>query len=165
MSENVTMKPRARVMWSVAGRASGWRCLSAAEFRRQNDLSPVKLSFWLRQQQRSTGGEDGALVEVPVTMASELDRGAAAIVRVELPSGLRVQVPVGADTTPLGWMRSCSRWPRQRARPHACPSNTYRASPGSNTWSNNHRRDPADPARDTRNCGQAGVPSAPSPRG
>lgn len=105
MTENVTVKPRTRVMWSAAERAE-WLALfersgqTAAEFCRQNDLSPATLSFWLRQQQGTSDSEDGALVAVP--MAAAPDRAATAIVGVELPSGLRLQVPVGADTPWLG---------------------------------------------------------------
>ena len=106
MTENVTVKPRTRVMWSAAERAE-WFALfersghTAAEFCRQNDLSPATLPFWLRRQQGASG-EDSALVEVPLAAAPALELAAAAIVGVELPSGLRLQVPVGADIAWLG---------------------------------------------------------------
>lgn len=104
MSENVMMKPRTRVMWTAAERAE-WLALyersgqSAAEFCRQNDLSPATLYFWLRQQQGAPSGEEGALVEVPLAMATALERRTGGIVGVELPNGLRLQVPVGVDIT------------------------------------------------------------------
>jgi transposase-like protein len=103
MTENVMMKPRTRMMWTAAERAE-WLALfersgqSVAEFCRHNDLSPATLYFWLRQQ-GATSEENGALVEVPLAMAAALDRGTVAFVAAELPNGLRLQVPVGADIT------------------------------------------------------------------
>ena len=106
MTENVMMKPRIRVMWTEAERAE-WLALfersgkNAAEFCRQNDLSPATLHFWLRQQQGARSGEDGALVEVPLAAATALERRTGGMVGVELPSGLRLQLPVGAN---IGWL-------------------------------------------------------------
>jgi len=105
MTENVMMKPRTRVMWTAAERAE-WLALyersgqSAAEFCRQNDLSAATLYFWLRQQQGAPSGEDGALVEVPLAVGA-LERRTGTVVGVELPSGLRLQVPVGVD---VAWL-------------------------------------------------------------
>jgi len=102
MTENVMMKPRTRVMWTAAERAE-WLALyersgqSAAEFCRQSDLSPATLYFWLRQQQGAASGQDGELVEVPLAVSTALERRTGGIVGVELPSGLRLQVPVGVD--------------------------------------------------------------------
>jgi len=106
MTETVVMKPRTRVMWTAAERAE-WLALyersgqSAAEFCRQNDLSPATLYFWLRQQQGAPSGQDGELVEVPLAVATALERRTSGIVGVELPSGLRLQVPVGTD---ISWL-------------------------------------------------------------
>ena len=101
MNETMT-KPRTRVTWSVEDRAA-WLELftksgqTAAEFCRDNDLPQATLSFWLRQSQE-VPVEPGELVEValpvPVTAA---DR-AAGTVTVQLPSGARLEVPVGTDT-------------------------------------------------------------------
>jgi len=108
MTEDVTMKPRTRVIWTAAERAE-WLALfecsgqTAAEFCRRNDLSLATLYFWLRQQRGTAVAEDGALVEVPLAVTPVPDRTAAAhVVGLQLPSGLRLQVPVGVDTAWLG---------------------------------------------------------------
>lgn len=65
MAENLGAKPRTRVSWTATERAE-WLTLftksgrAAAEFCRHNDLSlsPVTLSFWLRQQPGQASCED-----------------------------------------------------------------------------------------------------------
>jgi transposase-like protein len=108
MTESVLTKPRARVNWSVAEKTEWLRLFaqsgqSAAEFCRDNDLSPATLSLWRQQQTAESGTEVPALIEVP----AEIVRAAAptatpAQVTVSTPGGLRFEVPVGIDAAWLG---------------------------------------------------------------
>jgi len=100
-------KPRARVSWSADERAEWLRLFNesgqtAADFARDNDLSPATLSFW-RQQLIATPASDACLVEVPrETVSAATPAPSTAVVTVQLPSGLRFEVPIGLDTAWFG---------------------------------------------------------------
>lgn len=100
MAENVAMKPRTRVTWTPAERGE-WLALfeksglTAADFCRDNGLSPATLSFWLRQQGPQTG-EEAALVEVPMPALSPVSSSNTAVT-MHLPSGVRLEILAGAD--------------------------------------------------------------------
>jgi transposase-like protein len=104
MAENLVPKSRTRVSWTAAERAEWLRLFeqsgqSAAEFCRNNDLSPATLSFWVRQQQgtRTTeGAEAPALVEVSMP-AETAPSGSVAAVTVQLPGGVRLEIVAGTD--------------------------------------------------------------------
>lgn len=94
-------KPRTRVTWTRAERTE-WLSLfeksgrTAAEFSRDNDLSPATLSFWLRQQQEPQAAEEAALVEVSVPALSA-PACCSVAVTVQLPSGVRFEILAGTD--------------------------------------------------------------------
>ena len=109
MTESVLTKPRARVNWSAAEKAEWLRLFAdsgqcAAEFCRDNDLSPATLSLWRQQQTAESGTEVPALVEVPaeIVRAAALLTASPAQVTVSTPGGLRFEVPVGIDAAWLG---------------------------------------------------------------
>lgn len=95
---SIPKTPRSRVNWTAAERAE-WLALfekggqTAAEFCRDNDLSPATLSFWLRQQAAPESHDEPALVEVPMPALST----APAAVTIQLPSGLRMEITAGTD--------------------------------------------------------------------
>jgi hypothetical protein len=109
MSESeVVTAPRRRVTWTPEERAE-WVELfkrsgqSAAEFCRDNGLSPATLSFWLRQQQSPedfSAEPIGGLVEIPLPRFPVPPSGPAVV--VQLPSGARLEVSAGADVTWVG---------------------------------------------------------------
>jgi len=94
------MKPRTRVMWSAAER-SQWLSLfdksgqTAAEFCRDNDLSPATLSVW-RQQSGDAEPTEARLIEVPMPKISAPSGGTPAVT-LQLPSGARMDILVGTD--------------------------------------------------------------------
>jgi transposase-like protein len=101
MSEtSIPKAPRSRVNWTAPERAE-WLALfeksgqTAAEFCRDNDLSPATLSFWLRQQGAPEPEQEPALVEVMMPTPSTAPASAAVTVR--LPSGLRMEITAGTD--------------------------------------------------------------------
>lgn len=106
MNATVISKPRAtRVTWSTQERAEWLRLFqqsgqTAAEFCRDNGLSPATLSVW-RQQLPDVS--ETSLVELP-REALELSEPSpsTAVVSVTLPSGLRFDVPSGIDMTWFG---------------------------------------------------------------
>jgi hypothetical protein len=107
MNTPLILKPRTRVSWSVPERAEWLRLFdqsgqTAAEFCRDNDLSPATLSFW-RQQLPDADAHGSALIEIPrdTLSLSQLASDAAAV-SVTLPSGLRFDVPVGVDMAWFG---------------------------------------------------------------
>jgi transposase-like protein len=110
MADNLAMKPRTRVTWTPAERAE-WLVLfeksgrTAAEFCRDNDLSPATLSFWLRQQQAPDTGEEAALVEVPMPALSALTCSSVAV-KMQLPSGIHLEILAGTD---LAWLAQLLR--------------------------------------------------------
>jgi hypothetical protein len=102
---------RPRLNWSPEERAE-WLWLfeqsgkSAAEFCRDNDLSPATLSLWRSQMPEPIDEPCGALVEVTaaLTAVSSAPNSSSAPPAshheravVQLPSGWRIEVPVGAD--------------------------------------------------------------------
>ena len=101
MNTAVISKPRARVTWSAQERAEWLRLFqqsgqTAAEFCRDNGLSPATLSVW-RQQLPEAG--DSSLVEIPRdALEAPSSSPSASVVSVRLPSGLRFDVPSGTDT-------------------------------------------------------------------
>jgi hypothetical protein len=95
--------PRQRVNWSAAEKAE-WLALfeasgqSAAEFCRDNDLSPATLSLWRQQGFPET---EGGFVEVSLPAAWG---GSTSAVTLHLPGGARLEVRAGTDPvwlTPL----------------------------------------------------------------
>jgi hypothetical protein len=107
MHTPLMLKPRARVSWSAPERAEWLRLFdqsgqTAAEFCRDNDLSPATLSFW-RQQLPEADAHGSALVEIPRdTLSLSQPKSSAAAVSMTLPSGLRFEVPVGLDMAWFG---------------------------------------------------------------
>ena len=97
-------KPRTRVNWTAAEKAD-WLALyeksgqSVSEFCRTNDLPPATLSAWRSQQKTgvTVGADDepSTLVEIPA--ASLVGGRLNAVVRMRLPSGVRIEVPSGTD--------------------------------------------------------------------
>jgi hypothetical protein len=78
---------------------------TAAEFSRDNDLSPATLSFWLRQPSAPTSSEDdaepnGGFFEVPLVGAPSPPSTPAVI--VHLPNGVRLELTTAADATWVG---------------------------------------------------------------
>lgn len=107
MQATSMMKSRARVSWSAEERAEWLRLFTesgqtAGDFARDNDLSPATLSFWRQQLLAAPAGEP-CLVEVPrETVSAATSAPSTAAVTVQLPSGLRFEVPVGLDTAWFG---------------------------------------------------------------
>ena len=115
MTETAGAK-RSRITWSPEERAE-WLWLfeqsgkNAAEFCRDNGLSPATLWLWRSQMPEVIDEPSGALVEViprltppsrptsPVAAAKSVSSDRAV---VQLPSGWQVDVPVGTDAT---WLR------------------------------------------------------------
>lgn len=101
MAENPGVKPRTRVSWTATERAE-WLSLfaksgrTAAEFCRDNDLSPATLSFWLRQQQGQASCDEPALVEVPLPTLS-ISAGPGAAVTAHVAGGLRLEISAGTE--------------------------------------------------------------------
>lgn len=110
MTETVGAK-RSRITWSPEERAE-WLWLfeqsgkSSAEFCRDNDLSPATLSLWRSQMPEVIDEPSGSLVEItsaltsaPAATSASVAPPAPAAERavVQLPSGWRIEVPVGAD--------------------------------------------------------------------
>ena len=101
------MKPRSRCTWTAAERAE-WLALfqrsgqTAAEFCRDNDLSPATLSIW-RQQTQTLPSSDEGLVEVPMPTFSEpaakTPVPTVPAVTVRLPDGMQIQIVAGTDPT------------------------------------------------------------------
>jgi transposase-like protein len=109
---NTTLiKARSRVSWSPEERAEWLRLFeqseqTAAEFCRDNGLSPATLSLW-RQQAAEDENTDSALVQVSPDLVSALAQAPAQAastpsLSVTLPSGLRFEVPMGLDTAWFG---------------------------------------------------------------
>jgi len=100
MTETVIPKARTRVNWTAAERTE-WLALfeksgqTAAEFCRDNDLSPATLSFWRQQVGGSEPNEDPALVEVPMPSLNLAGGGGAVI--LQLPGGARLEIVAGTD--------------------------------------------------------------------
>jgi transposase-like protein len=98
---SIPKAPRSRVNWTASERAE-WLALfeksgqTAAEFCRDNDLSPATLSFWLRQQVAPEPEQEPALVEVMMPALSST-ASASAAVTIQLPSGLRMEITAGTD--------------------------------------------------------------------
>jgi transposase-like protein len=103
MAENLAPKSRTRVSWTAAERAEWLRLFeqsgqSAAEFCRNNDLSPATLSFWVRQQpgnadhRRSRGTRPGRSVDARRDCAERQRCD-----RHQLPGGLRIEIVAGTD--------------------------------------------------------------------
>jgi len=96
---SIPKAPRSRVNWTASERAE-WLALfeksgqTAAEFCRDNDLSPATLSFWLRQQVAPEPEQEPALVEVMMPLSTA---PASAAVTIQLPSGLRMAITAGTD--------------------------------------------------------------------
>jgi transposase-like protein len=99
MTETAIPKARTRVNWTAAERTE-WLALfeksgqTAAEFCRDNDLSPATLSFW-RQQVGSESNAESGLVEVP--MPSLNLSGSRAAVTLHLSGGARLEIVAGTD--------------------------------------------------------------------
>jgi len=108
MRDSLLTKPRTRVSWSAEERAE-WLHLfeqsgqTAADFCRDNDLSPATLSFW-RQQVIEGPSTQSRLVEIPRETVSNAAAAPSSppAVMVQLPSGLRFDVPVGIDAAWFG---------------------------------------------------------------
>lgn len=103
---DVLTKPRTRVMWSAEERAE-WLTLfeasgqTAADFCRDNDLPQATLSYWVRQSQEPQACES-TVVEIPRELLAATPMARAEVpVSVLLPSGVRLEVPVGTDA---GWL-------------------------------------------------------------
>jgi transposase-like protein len=108
MNEVLTLKPRTRVTWSAEEKAEWLRLFeqsdqTAVDFCRDNDLAPATLSYW-RQQVADAEGCEASLVEISREALSSPPptTSSAAAVTVQLPSGLRFEVPVGLDTAWFG---------------------------------------------------------------
>jgi transposase-like protein len=117
MTESVPTKPRTRVNWSAAEKTEWLRLFaksgqSAAEFCRNNDLSPNTFSLWRQQQAAETESETAALIEVPAETvraaipAASVAPAISAQVTVSLPCGIRLEVPAGVD---IAWLGSLLR--------------------------------------------------------
>jgi Transposase len=108
LNTNLISKSRTRVTWSAAERAEWLRLFhesgqTAAEFCRENGLSPATLSIW-RQQLPEAGTIGECLVELPRAALSPTpppDRSTPAC-SVTLPSGLRFDVSEGIDMVWFG---------------------------------------------------------------
>jgi hypothetical protein len=113
VTDNVGAK-RSRITWSPEERAE-WLWLfeqsgkTAAEFCRDNDLSPATLSLWRSQMPEVIDEPVSGLVEVTAALtvparAPSVPAGPSSGNRavVQLPSGYRIEVPVGADAD---WLR------------------------------------------------------------
>lgn len=117
MTETVGAK-RSRINWSPEERAE-WLWLfeqsgkTAAEFCRDNGLSPATLSLWRSQMPEPIDGPSGGLVDVTAALASSASAPSPASpppasasssdrAVVQLPSGWRIEVPIGADAA---WVR------------------------------------------------------------
>jgi transposase-like protein len=106
-------KPRTRVNWTAAEKAD-WLALceksgqSVSEFCRTNDLPPATLSAWRGQQKTgvSVGADDepSTLVEIPA--AALVGGRLNAVVRMRLPSGVRIEVASGTDPVWFGALLS-----------------------------------------------------------
>ena len=108
---------RTRITWSPEERAE-WLWLfeqsgkTAAEFCRSNGLSPATLSLWRSQLPEPIDEPAGGLVEVKPILQSPPPAPAPASVPArhttdgravaQLPSGSRIEVPIGADAA---WLR------------------------------------------------------------
>ena len=107
MNTPLMLKPRTRVSWSAPERGEWLRLFeqsgqTAAEFCRDNDLSPATLPFW-RQQLPQADARESALVEIPrETLSASQPSNGGAVVTVQLPSGLRFGIPVGLDMAWFG---------------------------------------------------------------
>ena len=116
MNEVLSLRTqRTRVMWSAEERTEWLRLFeqsgqTAADFCRDNDLPQATLSCWVRAAQEPPA-EEPRLVEVPreilsavpavrEPVVSEAQPIAATAVALQLPSGLRIEIPVGLD---MGW--------------------------------------------------------------
>ena len=123
----ITWSMQERDEWVALYRESG---LTVDEFCRQNDFSKSKLTFWLDSLEE--GPAENAFVEVPrdalaaavraparqplvtptapiaASCASNAPVAAAPItaaaVALQLPSGMRIEIPVGLDMTWFGHM-------------------------------------------------------------
>lgn len=99
--------PRARVTWTPEERAE-WLAMfemsgqTAAEFCRDNDLSPATLSWWLRKPQAAEATE-GEFVEVPVPTPRAASNTA---VTMHLSSGARLEIATGTD---VAWLAQLLR--------------------------------------------------------
>ena len=108
---DVLTKPRTRVMWSAEERAEWLKLFeasgqTAADFCRDNDLPQATLSYWVRQSQEPPSSE-ATVVEIPRELLAAVPMERAAMpVSVALPSGVRLEVPVGTDT---GWLSQLLR--------------------------------------------------------
>ena len=108
MNTNLISKARPRVTWSAADRAEWLRLFhesgqSAADFCRENGLSPATLSIW-RQQLPEAGTIGESLVELPRAALSPtpLPERSTPTCSVTLPSGLRFDVSEGIDMVWFG---------------------------------------------------------------
>ncbi len=110
MTKTLTMKPRTRVTWTAAERAE-WLALfeksgrRAAQFCRDNGLSPATLSLWLRQQQTPVPSAEESLVELPRGLVNAAAAGAmttTAGVTMQLAGGVRLEIAAGTDAAWLG---------------------------------------------------------------
>jgi transposase-like protein len=96
------------VTWSAAERAEWLRLFyesgqTAADFCRDNELSPATLSIW-RQQLPQAGTIGESLVEVPrqALQPTPPNQESVAACSVTLPSGLRFDVSEGLDMVWFG---------------------------------------------------------------
>jgi transposase-like protein len=97
------------VNWTAAERAE-WLALfeksgqGVSEFCRTNDLRPATLSLWCSRQKGDAGSagddESCALVEIPA--AALVGTLSTAAVRMQLPSGVCLEVPSGIDPAWVG---------------------------------------------------------------
>jgi hypothetical protein len=106
VNTTVISKPRAtRVTWSAQERAEWLRLFqqsgqTAAEFCRDNGLSPATLSVWRQQLPEAS---EGSLVEIPQGASGvSVPTPGTRVVAVTLPSGLRFDIPSGIDMTWFG---------------------------------------------------------------